>query len=130
MDFYDATKSPKFNVKTKKRSPMRALGQIIIQSPVRFFAALALLLLLPYFGLFALLIRLTSPGPDFSTFSLSKCGGESIRVYCFRMTGGGSATFEALGRVLRRRSLDELPMLWNVLSGDVRLSQVFGHCRA
>lgn len=104
----------------------------------------ALLLLAPVFLLLALAIKLDSRGPVF--FAQKRVGhnGRRFTIYKLRtMYVGAGAQDEALsklndadgplfkikadprvtriGRVLRQRSLDELPQFWNVLCGDMTL---------
>lgn len=107
-------------------------------------SAIALIVLLPVFVVIGLLVRLDSPGP--ATFSQRRVGrdGRIFTMYKFRSmvtdaekqldglmsaNEGSGALFKIredprvtkLGRVLRRYSLDELPQLWNVLTGDMSL---------
>jgi exopolysaccharide biosynthesis polyprenyl glycosylphosphotransferase len=104
----------------------------------------ALVLLSPVFAAIALAIKLDSPGPVvYRSWRVGE-GGRLFRFLKFRsMVQGADAIRESLqhlnevdgpvfkmardpritrvGAFLRRTSLDELPQLWNVLSGDMSL---------
>ncbi|HVN02770.1 MAG TPA: sugar transferase [Bryobacteraceae bacterium] len=106
-------------------------------------AAAALVLLLPFIAVIALLIRLTSPGPII--FRHERCGlnGRRFTFYKFRSMCDGAEELKAqlmhlnqkstafkiaddprltsVGRFLRKFSIDEWPQLWNVLKGDMSL---------
>lgn len=108
-------------------------------------AATALVSLSPIFLLIAIAIKMQSSGP---VFYLSKRVGHKGRVFtCFKFrtmvnnaealraplecrnerTGGAffkisdDPRVTAIGKVLRKYSLDELPQLWNVVRGDMSL---------
>ena len=93
----------------------------------------ALLLALPVIALLAAAVRLSSPGPVFFRQRRYGLNGEEITVYKFRsMTvceDGAVVTqatakdtrVTAIGRFIRRTSLDELPQLFNVLEGTMSL---------
>jgi putative colanic acid biosynthesis UDP-glucose lipid carrier transferase len=97
------------------------------------FSSLLLVCVLPLMLVIAAAIKLTSPGP--AMFKQRRYGldGEEIMVHKFRtmtVTENGrrikQATRDdprvtAVGRFLRRTSLDELPQLLNVLSGSMSL---------
>ena len=96
-------------------------------------SALALLVLLPFLALIALLVGITSPGGPFVRQVRIGRDRHPFRVVKFRsMTvrrGSEEGSFDAgdtarvtkVGRLLRRTKLDELPQLWNVLVGDMSL---------
>ncbi len=95
-------------------------------------ASFFLLLLWPLLLLIALAVRLSSPGPALFQQERVTRDGQIFRMYKFRTmpvdTEAGSgpiwATADdprptALGAILRRSSLDELPQLLNVLGGSM-----------
>jgi sugar transferase EpsL len=93
-------------------------------------AVIVLVLLSPLLAVVAIAIRVTMGSPVF--FRQIRPGYQTrpFKVVKFRtMTGDGSVVdtsldaqrLTRLGRFLRRLSLDELPQLWNVLTGDMSL---------
>jgi len=106
-------------------------------------AAAWLVLLFPVMAIVVLIIRLTSPGP--AIFRQERCGlnGRRFVFYKFRSMCENAETMRAslehlssrqlalkipndprltaVGRWLRKFSIDEWPQLWNVLKGDMSL---------
>jgi len=95
---------------------------------------LGLIFLAPLFGIIALLIKRSSPGPVF--YRQKRCGenGKEFTIYKFRTMRSdaekGTGPVWAVendprrtifGGFLRRTNMDELPQLWNVLRGDMSL---------
>ena len=96
-------------------------------------SAAALVFAVP-FGLIALLVKLTSPGPVFYRQERMGLDGKAFTVYKFRSmyqdaedTSGpvwahdNDPRATPVGRWLRRLDLDELPQFLNVLRGDMSI---------
>ncbi len=93
----------------------------------------AILLLSPLFAAIAAGVKLDSPGPVFFRQRRTGRHGRIFSIYKFRtmhVLEDGAAVIQAragdrritrLGRILRISSLDELPQLFNVLTGDMSL---------
>ena len=111
-------------------------------------AAIAMPILVPVIVLLALLIRLTSPGPVFFSHRRICKNGAFFSMWKFRtMCVNSSEVLEhylaehpearvewnethklqddprvtRIGRLMRRLSLDELPQIWNVITGRMSL---------
>jgi lipopolysaccharide/colanic/teichoic acid biosynthesis glycosyltransferase len=91
---------------------------------------LGLLMLLPAFAVIGVLVKLGSPGPVFYRGVRSGRQGRPFRIFKFRTmvadaekgpgsTAQGDSRITAIGQVLRRYKLDELPQLFNVLGGEM-----------
>lgn len=93
----------------------------------------AIIFLMPLFLLIAVAVRLSSPGPALFIQRRYGLDGSEIIVKKFRtmttmedgdvvhQTTRGDVRVTPLGRFLRRTSLDELPQLLNVLTGQMSL---------
>lgn len=92
-------------------------------------AGSALILLLPVFALAALAIRLGSRGPVFYRCRRVGLAGREFSMLKFRKMRTGVAgppltavddeRFTRIGSVLAKTKLDEIPQLWNVLTGSM-----------
>jgi lipopolysaccharide/colanic/teichoic acid biosynthesis glycosyltransferase len=97
------------------------------------FVLLSLPFLAPIFLLVGLAVRLTSRGPVLFLQKRSGMNGKSFTILKFRtmehlacgahnsVTIEGNQRFTSVGPFLRRWKLDELPQLFNVLTGDMSL---------
>ena len=97
-------------------------------------AALLLVPVLPIMAVIALLVRLDSPGPVLFRQRRHGFNNEEITVWKFRSMRVDAADpagarqvalnddrVTRVGRVIRNTSLDELPQLFNVLTGEMSL---------
>lgn len=94
-------------------------------------AVVGLLLLWPVLLLAACLVKFTSPGPVFYRGLRTGRHGVSFRIFKFRSmildgehrggttTGKDDPRITRVGQFLRKHKIDELPQLFNVLSGDM-----------
>ncbi len=110
----------------------------------RILAVLILLVISPVLLAIAIAIKLDSRGTVFFRQTRSGIGGQDFRLVKFRSmvpaaekllidltdkneSGGvlfkirGDPRITSVGRILRRYSLDELPQLWNVVTGKMSL---------
>lgn len=114
---------------------MKSIQLIIKRSTDIVCSILGVIVLLPFFLIIGLLIKIDSPGPVF--FIQDRLGkmGKVFNIIKFRTMilgaqniGDGIITKEAtdsritrIGSFLRDTSFDELPQLFNILKGDMSL---------
>ena len=115
-----------------RRSTMRSSGRLAKRAFDSGIAALMLLLLSPLYGLLALAVRVTSPGPIYFRQRRIGKNGREVEILKFRSmrvnaesdtqwSVNADARVTKIGGIMRKTSLDELPQLWNVLRGDMSL---------
>ncbi len=97
------------------------------------FSGLGLIVLSPIFLIVYVLIRLESKGGGFYAQERIGLNGEPFNLYKFRSMrtgadkgslitiGGRDPRITRMGYFIRRSKIDELPQLWNVLTGDMSL---------
>jgi exopolysaccharide biosynthesis polyprenyl glycosylphosphotransferase len=121
-------------------------GQLVVKRALDLTASgFGLLLLAPVFLAIGALVKLTSPGPVLFRQARVGRGGELFSILKFRSMRAdaeslreqlesrsvytdarlfkvqGDPRITPLGRFLRKTSLDELPQLWNVFTGQMSL---------
>ena len=121
-------------VVTINESPLAGLGSVIKRFLDLTLTTFGILILSPLLAILAVIVKATSPGPilyrqermglDGRTFTILKF--RSMPIDAEERTGAVWATQEdqrptALGRLMRRTNLDELPQLFNVFKGDMSL---------
>jgi exopolysaccharide biosynthesis polyprenyl glycosylphosphotransferase len=115
-----------------RRSTMRSSGRAAKRVFDATVSAVMLLLLAPLYGLLALAVRLTSPGPIYFRQRRIGKNGHEVEILKFRSMRVNSESdtqwsvdeddrVTKIGSIMRKTSLDELPQLWNVLKGDMSL---------
>jgi Undecaprenyl-phosphate glucose phosphotransferase len=113
------------------RNPTESLSYILAKRTFDIvFSALVLILVSPILALIAILVKLSSQGPVFFVQDRVGLNGKVFRMYKFRtmcVNSDGDTVWTtkadqrctAIGGILRKTSLDELPQFYNVLRGDM-----------
>ena len=114
-----------------RRSRLRRCASIAKRALDVSVAGFGLLVLSPLYGLLALSVKISSPGPVY--FRQKRVGQhdlilEVLKFRTMRVAEGTDTEWSApedrvtkLGALMRRTSLDELPQLWNIIRGDMSL---------
>lgn len=121
-------------VLTLSETPLTGMSLFLKNLEDRVLAALILLCISPVLLLVALAIKLDSPGPVFFRQERMGWTGESFRIWKFRsmvvhqpqdgvvkQAQKNDPRLTRVGAFIRRTSLDELPQLFNVLTGEMSL---------
>jgi sugar transferase (PEP-CTERM system associated) len=110
---------------------VKASQQIVRRIVSIIVSFIGLMLCLPFIPFIILAVRLSSPGPIFFRQTRVGLRGQLFTVYKFRTMrqdaeakGAVWATkndprVTSLGRFMRKTRIDEIPQLWNVLSGQM-----------
>jgi Undecaprenyl-phosphate glucose phosphotransferase len=133
INFLDVVPIGPSNTLRILRKPLSATAVFLKRSLDLVGAGLGVLLLSPLLVMVAILIKLDSPGPAIYRQVRRGFNGEPFTIFKFRsmtvMESGhamqqaerGDARITRVGRILRATSIDELPQLLNVLSGEMSL---------
>lgn len=121
-------------VLTLSETPLTGMSLFLKNLEDRVLAALILLAISPVLLVLALVIKLESPGPVFFRQERMGWTGESFRIWKFRsmkvhqpdngviqQAQKNDPRLTRIGAFIRRTSLDELPQLFNVLTGEMSL---------
>ena len=111
----------------------KRFSRIIKRAADFLISLLALIILSPVFLMVAILIKLDSDGPIFFTQERVAKAGKIFKMYKFRTmkknafdtgiedVGQDDQRITKIGRFLREWTIDELPQLMHILSGDMSL---------
>lgn len=121
-------------VMTLFERPISGTDQIVKRLEDMVLATALTVALAPLLLMIALLVKLDSPGPVFFRQPREGFNNQAFRIWKFRSMYADQGQTDAIqqarkadprvtriGRILRRTSLDELPQLFNVLSGEMSL---------
>lgn len=112
------------------------IGMRMLQKAIedRFLSALILLVIWPILLIVAIAVKLDSPGPVFFRQNRAGWSGKSFKIWKFRsmyvhqeepgklkQAQKNDSRITRVGAFIRKTSLDELPQIFNVLSGDMSL---------
>lgn len=96
-------------------------------------SVLTMVILLPFLGIIATIVKFTSPGPVIYSQERLGLKRKPFEIYKFRsmridaeidgpqLSHEGDARITSFGRFMRKYRVDELPQFWNVLKGDMSL---------
>jgi putative colanic acid biosynthesis UDP-glucose lipid carrier transferase len=119
---------------TLSQTPMIGIGLILKSIEDKVLSSLILILISPLLLLVALAVKLDSPGPIFFRQNRAGWGGKPFKIWKFRsmhvhqegseklkQAEKNDSRITRVGAFIRKTSLDELPQLFNVLTGDMSL---------
>jgi lipopolysaccharide/colanic/teichoic acid biosynthesis glycosyltransferase len=122
------------NILIERRSVRRRMDDLVRRALDILAAGLGLLVLSPLFLIVAIALKRDTPGPVFYRGQRAGQGGRPFYILKFRTMFDRPASFNGasitaadddritpFGRWLRDTKLNELPQLWNVLTGDMSL---------
>ncbi|MGZ8983203.1 MAG: undecaprenyl-phosphate glucose phosphotransferase [Methylotenera sp.] len=119
---------------TLSETPLIGLRLFLKVVEDRVLSTLILTLISPILILVAIAVKLDSPGPVFFRQNRTGWNGKSFRIWKFRsmyvhqeeagklkQAEKNDSRITKVGAFIRRTSLDELPQIFNVLTGDMSL---------
>ncbi len=93
------------------------------------FALTALILLTPAVVMIAIAVRMSSPGPILIRKQRRRNDNTTYPIDLFRTNNVRTGQPTKLGQFLRSHSLDQLPALFTLLSGEMTLGDCWDHLR-
>lgn len=121
-------------VLTLSETPLTGTRLLMKTAEDFILASLILVLIAPLLALIAVAVKLDSPGPVFFRQERMGWNGKTFRIWKFRsmvvhqpengvirQAQKNDPRITRVGAFLRKTSLDELPQLFNVLTGDMSL---------
>jgi putative colanic acid biosynthesis UDP-glucose lipid carrier transferase len=119
---------------TLSESPLKGNYQFLKAIEDRFIALISIILLGPVMAFVAILIKLESPGPVIFKQNRTGWDGADFSIWKFRSMKINQADdaevkqataddqrFTRIGKFIRKTSIDEIPQLFNVLSGKMSM---------
>jgi putative colanic acid biosysnthesis UDP-glucose lipid carrier transferase len=119
---------------TLSETPLIGLRLLLKAAEDKVLSALILILISPILLLVAIAVKIDSPGPIFFRQNRTGWSGKSFKIWKFRsmyvhqedagklkQAEKNDSRITRVGAFIRRTSLDELPQIFNVLSGDMSL---------
>lgn len=119
---------------TLSETPLIGMRMLLKSLEDKLLSALILIAILPILLLVAIAVKLDSPGPVFFRQNRAGWSGKSFKIWKFRSmyvhqeeTGKlkqaqkNDSRITRVGAFIRKTSLDELPQIFNVLTGDMSL---------
>jgi Undecaprenyl-phosphate glucose phosphotransferase len=114
--------------------PLQGFNSLVKRAIDILISSAALIVLAVPFAIIAVLVKLTSSGPVFYRQERMGLDGRRFLIYKFRsmhdgaeaktgpvIAGPDDPRRTAIGKLLRRSNIDELPQLWNVVRGDMSI---------
>jgi len=114
--------------------PLQGFNSLLKRGIDMIISSAALVVMLVPFAVIAVIVKLTSRGPVFYRQERMGLDGRRFVIYKFRsmyhdaeaktgpvIAGPDDPRRTAIGRLLRRSNIDELPQLWNVVRGEMSI---------
>lgn len=119
---------------TLSETPLIGMRMLLKSIEDKLLSALILIAILPILLVVAIAVKLDSPGPVFFRQNRAGWSGKSFRIWKFRsmyvhqedagklkQAQKNDSRITRVGAFIRKTSLDELPQIFNVLTGDMSL---------
>ncbi|MDP1523601.1 MAG: undecaprenyl-phosphate glucose phosphotransferase [Methylotenera sp.] len=119
---------------TLSETPLIGMRMLLKSLEDKLLSALILIAILPILLIVAIAVKLDSPGPVFFRQNRAGWSGKSFKIWKFRsmyvhqeeagklkQAQKNDSRITRVGAFIRKTSLDELPQIFNVLTGDMSL---------